>query len=199
MATVLISGASVAGLTLAAWLERYGFTVTVVERNPGLRRGGQAIDVRGPALQVLERLGVIDAVSARRTAIRGMSFVDGQGRELMRDTASTLTGGTIANPDIEVLRDDLLGGLYGENTSARFLFDDTITDLRQSEDSVAVNFSRSRPSVSFPEPLNCGVAGCLTSCHLSFFSYSCHFFSATRHCCAMATPAARVGACTLCG
>ncbi len=47
MATVLISGASVAGLTLAASLERYGFTVTVVERNLGLRRGGQAIDVRG--------------------------------------------------------------------------------------------------------------------------------------------------------
>ena len=45
---VLISGASVAGTTLAYWLGQHGFSVTVVERHPGLRPGGQAIDVRGP-------------------------------------------------------------------------------------------------------------------------------------------------------
>jgi hypothetical protein len=33
MTSVLISGASIAGLTLATWLSRYGFVVTVVERN----------------------------------------------------------------------------------------------------------------------------------------------------------------------
>jgi hypothetical protein len=32
-------------------------------------------------------------------------------------------------------------------------------------------------SVSFPEVLNCGDARSLTSCHLAFVSYSCHFFS----------------------
>ena len=51
MTEVLISGASVAGTTLAYWLAQHGFSVTVVERHPGLRPGGQAIDVRGPALR----------------------------------------------------------------------------------------------------------------------------------------------------
>ncbi len=44
--------ASVAGPALAFWLHRYGFEVTVVERAPGIRPGGYAIDFRGPAMQV---------------------------------------------------------------------------------------------------------------------------------------------------
>ena len=47
--TVLVSGASIAGPTLAFWLSRFGFEVTVVERAPELRLGGQNIDVRDEA------------------------------------------------------------------------------------------------------------------------------------------------------
>ena len=50
MPTALISGASIAGPALAYWLNRAGFQTTVVERAPAPRPGGQAIDVRGPAL-----------------------------------------------------------------------------------------------------------------------------------------------------
>ena len=47
---VLISGASIAGPTLAYWLHRYGFRVTVVERAPALRKaGGHAVDLFAPA------------------------------------------------------------------------------------------------------------------------------------------------------
>ena len=44
---VLISGASIAGPALAYWLHRYGFEVTVVEKAPALRPGGQAVDFNG--------------------------------------------------------------------------------------------------------------------------------------------------------
>jgi flavin-dependent dehydrogenase len=44
--TVLISGASIAGPALAYWLNRYGCTVTVVEKAPGLGAGGQAVDLK---------------------------------------------------------------------------------------------------------------------------------------------------------
>ena len=47
MARVLITGASVAGNTAAWWLSRYGCDVTVVERAPDFRDGGQNLDVRG--------------------------------------------------------------------------------------------------------------------------------------------------------
>ena len=39
---VLISGAGPAGMTLAYWLRRHGFSPTVVERASAPRDGGQA-------------------------------------------------------------------------------------------------------------------------------------------------------------
>nr|VTO96594.1 6-hydroxynicotinate 3-monooxygenase precursor [Mycobacterium riyadhense] len=141
--TVLVSGASVAGLTVAYWLGQYGYSVTVVERYPGLRPGGQAIDVRGPALTVLERMGLLAAAEAKKTGIRGASVVDRDGNELSRDTESTPTGGPIDNPDIELLRDDLVELLYGATQpDTEYLFDDSIAALDDDGTSVTVTFER---------------------------------------------------------
>jgi 2-polyprenyl-6-methoxyphenol hydroxylase-like FAD-dependent oxidoreductase len=142
MTRVLISGASVAGTTLAYWLERHGFTVTVVERSPGLRPGGQAIDIRGPALGVVDRMGLLEAVAARKTAIRSMSVVGSTGAEIVRNTEWTVTGGTIENPDIEILRDDLVGLLYAASAGPEYLFGDAIAGLDEGAESVMVTFER---------------------------------------------------------
>ncbi|MGZ4514424.1 MAG: FAD-binding protein [Mycobacterium sp.] len=149
MTDVLISGASVAGATAAYWLGRHGYSVTVVERHPGPRPGGQAIDVRGPALGVLERMGLLAAAQKRQTQIRGASVVDRDGNELSRDTESTPTGGPIDSPDIELLRDDLVELLYGASQwSAEYIFDDTITGLDDDGATVNVTFERA-PARSF--------------------------------------------------
>ena len=78
---VLISGAGIAGLTVAYWLRRYGFTATIVERAPTLLTGGYKIDVRGTALQVLRRMGIHDAVV---TDMQGALLVDGEGKVINR-------------------------------------------------------------------------------------------------------------------
>jgi 2-polyprenyl-6-methoxyphenol hydroxylase-like FAD-dependent oxidoreductase len=44
MRTVLISGAGIAGPTLAYWLRAGGYEPTLVERAPALRHGGYVID-----------------------------------------------------------------------------------------------------------------------------------------------------------
>jgi 2-polyprenyl-6-methoxyphenol hydroxylase-like FAD-dependent oxidoreductase len=142
MATVLVSGASVAGTTLAYWLGRHGFTVTVVEHSQGLRLGGQAVDVRGPAREVIDRMGLLEAVAAQKTAIRGMSIVDAEGNEIMRDTESTLTGGVIDNPDIEILRDDLIRLLCDATAGAEYLYGDSIAALDERHDSMLVSFDK---------------------------------------------------------
>jgi 2-polyprenyl-6-methoxyphenol hydroxylase-like FAD-dependent oxidoreductase len=140
---ILVSGASVAGTTVAYWLARHGYSVTVVERYPGLRPGGQAIDVRGPALTVLERMWLRAAADHLRTRIRGSSVVDRDGNELSRDTESTPTGGTINNPDIELLRDDLIELLYeATKLIVEYLFDDSIVALEDDGTSVKVSFER---------------------------------------------------------
>ena len=48
MKRILISGSSIGGPALAYWLQREGFSVTLLERGRTQRQGGQAVDVRGP-------------------------------------------------------------------------------------------------------------------------------------------------------
>lgn len=139
---VLVSGASVAGITTAYWLVQHGYSVTVVERYAGLRPGGQAIDVRGPALDVLQRMSLRAAADHRRTRIRGSSVVDADGNELSQDTESTPTGGTIDSPDIELLRDDLVELLYDVTPTVKYIFDDSIVSLEDDGTSVQVTFER---------------------------------------------------------
>ncbi|WP_316519772.1 FAD-dependent monooxygenase [Kitasatospora brasiliensis] len=157
--SVLVSGAGIAGTALAYWLNRYGFEVTVVERAPSLRGGGQAVDIRGTALTVVERMGLLDDVRARRTGLRGMSVVDADGRELRRTTEWTATGGPVGGPDVEILRDELAelivaadknaGGEKGsgggkgagaDRSAVDYRFDDAIDTLVQHPDGVQVRF-----------------------------------------------------------
>src|SRR5256885_16321870 len=56
---ILISGTSAAGPSLEYWLHHYRFNPTVVERAPALRAGGYAIDLRGAAVHVAERMGIL--------------------------------------------------------------------------------------------------------------------------------------------
>ncbi|MFI5782936.1 FAD-dependent monooxygenase [Nocardia sp. NPDC051570] len=138
---VLISGASVAGLALAYWLQRAGFHTTVVERAPGLRRGGQAIDIRGTALHVVERMGLLDEIRAATTDVRGMSFVDSRGVELTRTTESTLTSGLIGTDDVEIMRDDLTTLLFDPSRAeTEYVFGDSITSITQDDHGVEVDF-----------------------------------------------------------
>jgi len=65
---VLISGASIAGPVLAYWLNRYGFGVTVVERAPAPRKtGGHAVDLFLPAMQIVTKMGLLEAIRAKVT------------------------------------------------------------------------------------------------------------------------------------
>jgi 2-polyprenyl-6-methoxyphenol hydroxylase-like FAD-dependent oxidoreductase len=63
---VLIAGAGIAGPALAYWLNRRGHRPVLVERMDRLRVGGHAVDVRGTALDVIDRMGLGDAVRDAR-------------------------------------------------------------------------------------------------------------------------------------
>jgi 2-polyprenyl-6-methoxyphenol hydroxylase-like FAD-dependent oxidoreductase len=80
--TVLISGAGIAGSTLAYWLARHRFRPTVVERAAILRSSGSPVDVRGRAVDVAERMGVMARIRDAGTDRTGMSFVNATGRRV---------------------------------------------------------------------------------------------------------------------
>jgi 2-polyprenyl-6-methoxyphenol hydroxylase-like FAD-dependent oxidoreductase len=141
---VLVSGAGIAGPTLAHGLLRAGHRVTVVEAAAAPRPGGQAIDVRGPGLDVADRLGIGEELRAARTDMRGMSIVAPDGRELMSTTTTTLTGGPVDGPDVEVLRDDLAGMLMAVAPDAEYVFSDRVAGLVEHDDGVDVTLVSGR-------------------------------------------------------
>jgi 2-polyprenyl-6-methoxyphenol hydroxylase-like FAD-dependent oxidoreductase len=145
MYTGLISGAGIAGPALAYWLRRYGFAPTVVERTPALRPGGQAIDVRGAARHVVERMGIMPEVRAARVHELGFAYVDDAGRMVARMPADMFHGeGVVA--EIEILRGDLARLLYdATRDGTEYLFDDSIASLAQRDDGVAVTFEKGAP------------------------------------------------------
>jgi 2-polyprenyl-6-methoxyphenol hydroxylase-like FAD-dependent oxidoreductase len=140
---VLISGAGVAGQALAYWLRRFGFIPVVVERAPTPRDGGQSVDVRGAAIEVARRTGILDAARAARTGTRGMSYVSSTGKRLASVDGAF---GVIDPEDVEIIRGDLVSILYeAAGSDIEYVFDDSIASLTEGADGVTVTFERSAP------------------------------------------------------
>jgi 2-polyprenyl-6-methoxyphenol hydroxylase-like FAD-dependent oxidoreductase len=140
--SVLISGASITGPTLAFWLDRYGFDVTVVERAPEVRSGGYPIDIRGTAIDVVERMGLRSQVEAAHIASRALTFVDAEGKTIGAIPVYDLTGNK-AGRDVELPRGELTTLLYGLTRNSRVLyrFEDSIEALEDDGAGVDVRFS----------------------------------------------------------
>ncbi|MDT0405100.1 MULTISPECIES: FAD-dependent monooxygenase [Streptomyces] len=138
--TVLVSGASIAGPAVAFWLHRYGFTVTVVEKATGLRGGGYPIDVRGTAVEVARRMGILPRLQRAHVELRRMTFLDADGGTAAVVHPRAVAGGT-GGHDVEVPRGDLADILYGTvRDEVEFVFDDSIDTLTEHEHGVDVIF-----------------------------------------------------------
>ena len=135
---VLISGASIAGPALAGWLGRNGFDVTVVEKAPAVRAGGQAVDVKGRTHRdVLTRMGILDEVYAMQTTKTDWRLIDEAER------VKAVIPGEFLGGDVEILRGDLAGILHRNSAEvAEYVFGDEITALRESAAGVDVEFER---------------------------------------------------------
>lgn len=131
---ILITGASVAGNVAAWWLGRSGFDVTVVERAPGFRDGGQNIDVRGAGREVLRRMGLEQAALDRGTGEEGTVWIDRDGAVAAQFLADeTATDGPTA--EMEILRGDLARLLYEPAAEhARYRFGDSVAAIDEDGD-----------------------------------------------------------------
>jgi 2-polyprenyl-6-methoxyphenol hydroxylase-like FAD-dependent oxidoreductase len=139
--SVLISGASIAGPALAYWLDRYGFDVTVVERAPTIRSGGYPIDVRGTAIDVVERMGVLSQLRAAHVDTRKLRFVDADGKPIATIVPEHLAGG-VTGRHVELPRGALTSVLYDltRDRRVRYRFSDSIDELHDDGAGVDVRF-----------------------------------------------------------
>ncbi len=142
--SILISGVSIAGPALAYWLNRYGFHTTIVERAPEPRYGGYKIDIRGAAVDVVERMGILPEVRAVSTGVRGASYVDSDGKRVA-NMDGDLFGGRQGD-DVEVMRGDLTRVLHeATRGGTEYIFEDSITSITQDERGARVTFQYGEP------------------------------------------------------
>ncbi|MFI5855271.1 FAD-dependent monooxygenase [Streptomyces parvulus] len=138
--TALISGAGVAGPALAFWLSRRGYEVTVVEKADAPRAGGYPVDIRGTAVEVVRRMGILPRLRDAHVDSRRFTFLDGDGGEVASISPHSVAG-SAAGRDLEVRRGDLTDALYAAvRDDVEFLFDDSVDTLDQGAHGVDVTF-----------------------------------------------------------
>ena len=142
---VLISGAGIAGCTLAYWLTRNDHSVTIVERSGSLRSSGSPVDVRGPAVDVAERMNVATRIREASIRVKGMTLLDSGGRRVARVDIMALRS-SLAPKDMEIARGDLARILHAASASdADYIFGDSVKALTHDEMGADVTFEHSRP------------------------------------------------------
>lgn len=140
--TVLISGASIAGPTLAFWLRRHGLRPVVVERASELRLGGQNVDVRGAGREVARRMGIESKIRAASTGEEGLRFVDRHDA-----TKGAFPAGTSDSDgftaELEILRGELVRILHeATRDGVEYVFGDLITGLHEHPGGVTASFAK---------------------------------------------------------
>jgi 2-polyprenyl-6-methoxyphenol hydroxylase-like FAD-dependent oxidoreductase len=138
---VLISGAGIAGLTLAYWLEQYGFSPTLVEKRADVSDKGYMIDFWGQGFDVAEKMGLEGPLQNKAHPFHELILVDDGGRQraaMDMDGVRTM----LDNRAISLLRGDLEALLY-ECICDRVpcLFQTQIDQIEEQRDHVRVTLS----------------------------------------------------------
>ncbi|CAN9085669.1 unnamed protein product [Alternaria sp. RS040] len=135
---ILINGSGIAGPVTAYWLHRFMPTckITILERAPEPRLGGQAVDLRSSCLPIVKKMGVLEKVKEKTTTEVGMQFVyrDGQRRATFEATGEEERQS--ATSEYEILRGDMARIVYEltkDNPQITYIFDEMAIEIQQDE------------------------------------------------------------------
>lgn len=141
---VLVSGAGFAGLTSAFWMLRLGYQVIVVERSPGLKKGGTPVDIKDDTIGIVERMGILDAIREKSLPPRLVEFTNIDGGVDVRLEPEPV-GVDGPGDGYEIPRDDLLEILFAEiEGDVEMRFNDSITTLTDIPGGVRASFRDGR-------------------------------------------------------
>jgi 2-polyprenyl-6-methoxyphenol hydroxylase-like FAD-dependent oxidoreductase len=140
MMRILISGAGIAGPTVAYWLHRYGLTPTIVERSPQLRRGGYIIDFWGVGFDVAEYMGLLPEIRREGYSVREVRVVGRNGNQVAGFSVDSVA--RIANGRyISIPRGELAALIYRTiERNVETIFNDSIASIDQTVSGVRVIF-----------------------------------------------------------
>ena len=143
---ILISGAGISGLTLAYWLQKWGFIPTIIEKRPDLNDRGYMIDFYGSGFDVADKMGLIETLQAKsdQYQMTDVSFVDSQGKahaSINMEKFKKLLGRRY----FPLMRGDLETSIYDTvKDTVSVHFRTTITAVRNQLDGVTIEFSNGK-------------------------------------------------------
>lgn len=138
---VLISGAGIAGLTLAFWLQRDGNAVTIVEKSPSLRDEGYMMDFFGSGYDVAAKMDVLHELANIHYPISRLTFLDVNGREKF-SVAYTDFRRLFGGHHFNFMRGDLERVLYSKiKDRLQLRFATTVESFEQKAGKVHAKFS----------------------------------------------------------
>ncbi|KAI9705372.1 MAG: hypothetical protein M1820_005202 [Bogoriella megaspora] len=140
---VLISGAGVAGPTLAWFLAKTNARITIIEKSHALLHHGQNVDLKGSAVTVVKKMGLFDQIKRFNTTEKGTQFVDLDGKpfapfSIEKGSSASLTS------EFEILRGDLAAILYEATKdlpNVDYLFGTTVKEVTSNNETVKVQLS----------------------------------------------------------
>jgi 2-polyprenyl-6-methoxyphenol hydroxylase-like FAD-dependent oxidoreductase len=137
--TVLISGASIAGLSAAYWMNKLGYQVTVVEIAKKLRVGGTAVDIKGKAVDVARSMGIFEELKSNALSLESIAFKNADDETV--NAISLKNQGEHQSEEIEIERIELLRILFDAiKNDVEFLFGNSITAMNETKDDITVTF-----------------------------------------------------------
>lgn len=135
---VAISGAGIAGATLAYWLLSAGHEPLLIERAPALRTGGYIMDFWGVGYSVAERMGILPAVRRAGYQVEEIRFVGDGGRKVggfAVDAVRDLIAGRMTSVARGALAAEVYGAIDGR---VEALFDDEIAAIDEHDAGVRI-------------------------------------------------------------
>ena len=144
----------------AYWFAKAGATVTVIERFPELRTGGQNIDIRTTGVTVMRKIpGMEAAVRAKLYQLDGLSFVRDNGTPfaIMKATGDPNHQSLVS--EYEIFRGNLaqiLCDLTKNNEKVRYIFGEQVASMQQKDDGpVTVKFANGLPTSEYDLVVAC--------------------------------------------
>ena len=141
---VLISGAGIAGPSLAWFLSRVGARITVLEKSQTLLPHGQNVDIQGSARTLIKKMGLSDQFRRFHTAEEGSQFVNSHGRPVARFPVNQGYSASLTS-EYEILRADLAAILFEatkDRPNINYLFGTTVKEVvSNDENSVKIELS----------------------------------------------------------
>jgi 2-polyprenyl-6-methoxyphenol hydroxylase-like FAD-dependent oxidoreductase len=141
---VLISGAGIAGPTLAWFLAKTGARITILEKSKVLLPHGQNVDIQGSAVTAIRKMGLLDEVRRHNTKETGTQFIGPNGNPFAAFPVSEGSSASLTS-EFEILRGDLAAVLYRATKShpnISYMFDTTVKSVLTNDDkSVRVELS----------------------------------------------------------